>query len=335
MTSAKVGLALLGLGRIGQVHLDIILSSQRANLLWVVEENTALAESVMKGRDLLGKLRIVSNDKFDNILLDPLVQGVYICTPTDTHTALVRKALAAGKAVFCEKPLSEELADIKACYDDAEKYGAKLFCAFNRHFDHGIRSMYEKVRSGGLGKLYMVKTTFHDTPLWMGAPTFSQTFLIHDVDLLCWFADALPDTVVVQATTNIKEVADKSDVDTVGVLMRFPCGMLGILDFCKYSPYGYDVRLEVSGSKGMEVTDAKPISYVKSYAPNGRFAEDIHASFPERFNQSYTSEQEHFLDVIQGKAELEVKRIFSERAAIVIDAIKESYRTGQVISLKK
>lgn len=335
MTSEKVGLALLGLGRIGQVHLNIILSSHRTNLLWIVEENRELAETVLKGHGLLGKLRVVSNDKFDDILQDPQVKGVYVCTPTNTHTALVRKALTARKAVFCEKPLSEELADIQACYDDAEKYGATLFCAFNRHFDHGIRSMYDKARSGKLGKIYMVKTTFHDTPLWMGAPTFTQTFLIHDVDLLCWFADSLPDTVVVQATANIKEVAEKSDVDTVGALMRFPCGMLGILDFCKYSPYGYDVRLEVSGSKGMDVSDAKPVSYVKSYTPNGLETNPIHMSFPDRFDQAYRSEQEHFLDVIQGKAELEVKRVFSERAAIVIDALKESYKTGQVITLKK
>ncbi|OWF44086.1 uncharacterized protein LOC110458901 [Mizuhopecten yessoensis] len=335
MASGKVGLALLGLGRIGQVHLKIILSSQRTDLLWVVEENMELAEKVLKENGLLGKLRIVPNNKFDDILLDPLVQGVYVCSPTDTHTALVRKALAARKAVFCEKPLSEKLADIEACYDDAEKFGATLFCAFNRHFDFGIRSMYEKARSGGLGKIYMVKTTFHDTPLWMGAPTFTQTFLIHDVDLLCWFADSLPDTVVVQATANIKEVADQSDVDTVGVLMRFPCGMLGILDFCKYSPYGYDVRLEVSGSKGMEVTDAKPISFVKTLIPGVQCQEQIHSSFPDRFHQAYASEQEHFLDVIEGKAELEVKRVFSERAAKVIDALKESYRTGQVVSLKK
>ncbi|XP_060084851.1 myo-inositol 2-dehydrogenase-like [Ylistrum balloti] len=335
MTSNKVGLALLGLGRIGQVHLKIILSSEQANLLWVMEENIKIAEMVMKEHKMLGKIRVASSDQFDDILLDTSVQGIFVCTPTDTHTALVRKALTARKAVFCEKPLSEELADIQACYDDAEKYGATLFCAFNRHFDFGIRSMYEKARSGGLGKIYMVKTTFHDTPLWMGAPSLSQTFLIHDVDLLCWFADALPDTVVVQATANIKEAAEKCDVDTVGILMRFPCGMLGILDFCRYSPYGYDVRLEVSGSAGMEVTDAKPLSLVKTYTPSYQGAAQIHATFPERFHQAYTSEQEHFLDVIQGKAELEVKRVFSERAAKVIDAIKESYKTGQVITLKK
>ncbi|XP_060085647.1 myo-inositol 2-dehydrogenase-like [Ylistrum balloti] len=335
MTSTKVGLALLGLGRIGQVHLKIILSSERTNLLWVMEENTKIAEMVMKKHKMLGKIRVASSDQFDDILLDPSVQGIFICTPTDTHTILVRKALAARKAVFCEKPLSEELADIEACYNDAEKYAGMLFCAFNRHFDFGIRSMYEKARSGGLGKIYMVKTTFRDTPLWMGDPSLSQTFLSHDVDLLCWFAGALPDTVVVQATANIKEVAGKCDVDTVGILMRFPCGMLGILDFCKYSPYGYDVRLEVSGSEGMEITNAKPVSLVKTYTQSGQSTGQIYASFPDRFLQAYTSEQEHFLDVIQGKAELEVTRVFPERAAKVIDAVKESYKTGQVITLKK
>lgn len=333
--SSKTGIALYGVGRIGQVHLKNILSNPRIDLLWIVEGNRELVQEVKKTFHVSDDVRVASIEEIPKVLADTRVKGVCICTPTDTHAKLSRQALQSGKAVMCEKPLSENLEEIIACYDDAEKYGSMLFCAFNRHFDPAIRELHTKARSGELGKVSLVRSTFRDRPLWLGAKTLSQTFLIHDIDIICWFADDLPDSVVCQASATIKEVADRDDVDTIVVTMKFPSGMIAILDHSRYSPYGYDIRLEVLGSEAMLIADAKVKSSVKTYMLEGKRDAELHTSFPDRFHDAYIAELNHFIDAIQGITEIEIKRVSSERVGLVINAIKESYRTGQVVYLKK
>ncbi|KAL5014252.1 hypothetical protein ScPMuIL_008522 [Solemya velum] len=333
--SEKVTVAIFGLGRIGQIHLWNLLSNNQIRLKWIVEANTEHATFLLEERRVSRDIKVCGLSDLQTVLDDNSVQAVLICTPTDTHASLTIRALEAGKNVFCEKPLSEDTEEIRKCYDVAEQHGKVLMCAFNRHFDPAIRDIYQRVQKGELGKLHVIKCTFRDRPLWLGAHGLSQTFLVHDIDLSCWFAQGLPETVVCQASSNIKEVGEKNDVDTVAVILRFPSGTLAIIDFCRYSSYGYDVRWRyVYGEKGVLMADIPQTSTVKALTREGRREAPFCETFSDRFEEAYRAELDHFIKAMQGHP-MEVKRIYSERVGIVTDAINESYRTGQVVYLNR
>ncbi|KAK3594262.1 hypothetical protein CHS0354_020534 [Potamilus streckersoni] len=331
----KVTFALLGLGRIGQVHLANLLANNRVSLLCVVEGNIELAQKVLKENGLLNQVQVYGIDEIQLVLDDERISSIFICTPTDTHADIIRRALKAGKHVICEKPISENSKDITACFDDAEKYNRILMAAFNRKFDPSVRELYTRVKQGNIGDLHVIKATFRDHPLWTGMDCLTQTFLIHDIDMICWFNDGLPERVVCMATANLEESRKRNDLDTVAVTMQFANGVIGILDFCRYSPYGYDIRLEVMGSEGMLAMEHPTISTVKTYKIEGKSESPHCGVLNGRFSLAYIAELNHFIDSVQGKSELEVKREYSERCGIVNDAIRESYRTGKVILIKE
>lgn len=182
---------------------------------------------------------------------DPSVDAVVVTTPTDQHEHYVRTALAAGKAVFCEKPVAATQRAINECYDLAEKVGKPLFCAFNRRFDAGMSALRQKVKDQEIGKLYQVKTTSRDSPL----PSIAYLKIsrgifhdcaVHDIDMVCWIVGEEPCGVFAQGSAFDPEIKAIGDVDTVAIVLKFPSEVIATIDLNRHSQYGYDQRLEVS-----------------------------------------------------------------------------------------
>ncbi|KAL4220886.1 hypothetical protein ACF0H5_019152 [Mactra antiquata] len=332
-TKEYIGVALFGVGRIGRIHLKNLLANKRINLEWIVDQFPDAAETVL--REIGANVKVTSISEIDNVLKDSRVDAVVVCTPTDSHARLSIQALNAGKHVLCEKPLTEVTSEMRDCYDAADQSGKVLMAAFNRKFDASYRDMYSKVKRGDIGDIHMIRSTFRDTPLWYGADTLSQTFLCHDIDIVTWFAGSLPVSVVCFGSANYQEIKDKKDIDCVVVMMKFENGTIGVLDFNRYSCYGYDIRLEVFGSKGMLKMNPLLQTTVQEFTKAGQKDADFCVSFPDRFREAYVSELDHFVDVIQGKTTLSVPREQCIRVGIVLDAIKESYNTGKIVYLQE
>ena len=181
---------------------------------------------------------------------DPEVDGVVVATPTDSHEYLVRKALQAHKAVFCEKPVATDLSRIKECYILAEEVGRPLFCAFNRRFDVSMSRLQSQVRDGAIGKVYQIKATSRDSPLpSMAYLKISNGIFhdcaVHDVDMACWVVGERPVSVFAQGSAFDPEIGAIGDVDTAAIVLKFPSGVLASIDISRHSQYGYDQRLEV------------------------------------------------------------------------------------------
>lgn len=327
-----IGVALFGVGRIGKIHLKNLLANKRIRLEWIVDQYPEAAQTAL--REIGAHVKVTSVSDIDTVLKDPRVDAVDICTPTDSHARLTIQSLNAGKHVLCEKPLTEVTSEIRECYDAADKNGKVLMAAFNRKFDASYKDIYRKVGQGDIGDVHMIRSTFRDTPLWMGAHTLSQTFLCHDIDIVTWFAGSLPVSVVCLGSANYQEIKEKNDIDCVVVTMKFANGTIGILDFNRYSCYGYDIRLEVFGSKGMLKMNPLLQTTVQEYTTEGQKEAPSCVSFPDRFREAYITEMDHFVDVIQGKATLAVPRDQCERVGIVLDAIKESYNSGKIVHLQ-
>lgn len=243
------GLALFGLGRIGRTHLQGILSNYRCHLRYVVDSQTELAQRVLEEHGVTD-VAVVGDSHYHTVLRDPAVEGVVIATPTDTHETYIHDALEASKAVFSEKPLAADVPAIARCYDVARKVDRPLFCGFQRRFDPYFSSIYKRVQTGELGKIYHIQTSSRDGELappeyFEGGPGIFHDSVVHDIDITCWLAGGEPEGVFAHGAVHHPGIAQAGDLDTVSVILKFPNKVQGIIHVCRHSTFGYDQRLEV------------------------------------------------------------------------------------------
>lgn len=335
-----LGVAIFGLGRIGSIHLDNVLANPRVSLKYCVEDYAERTNYVSFVWHLKERgVKMVPVDETDKVLADPEVEAVLVCTPTQTHEKIVVAALNAGKAVFCEKPLAKGHDAIKRCYALAASKNLPILCCFNRRFDPGYSQLADRVRSGEVGQVHVLKTTSRDSP----RPSIAylstsggiyQDCAVHDIDLICWVAGEYPVTVSSQAHTFTDDIRAINDFDTLAITMKFPSGAIGVIDISRHAIYGYDIRLEAFGNKGMLTANEKRPTVVTSHADQGSQVAPICFSFASRFAEGYRKELDHFVDVVkQGKPMLVTA---SQTLAVdkIATAAEQSARTGTVIQLK-
>jgi myo-inositol 2-dehydrogenase/D-chiro-inositol 1-dehydrogenase len=337
-TQEKVTLALFGLGRAGTIHLGNLLTSTRVVLKYIVEERKERRDEVQKLLGPTSQVKLVGSDQTDAVLKDKDLDGVVITTPTYTHTEIIIKALDNKKAVFSEKPVAQNYDSVKQCYQKAKEAGIPLFCSFNRRFDPSFNALCKRVHAGELGKVHMIKTIARDSPL----PTMDylktsngifHDCIVHDFDLICWTLGAYPTRVYATATAHRKEIAEIDDFDTVAVQMTFPGNTMAMIDISRFAVYGYDQRIEVFGPGGMLQCNNQPTLGLSSYKADGVKDQPIYYSFPSRYDASYKGALDHFVDVIQGKAEMEVTAKQTLYNSKIATAAEKSARTGLPVDI--
>jgi len=330
-------LALFGLGRAGSIHLSNILASPSFELKYIVEADRSKWESI-RARWNLRSTIFLHPDDASQVYSDPQITACMITTPTFTHEDLIIGSLEAGKAVFSEKPISQDPNGTARCYQRAASVGKPLFCAFNRRFDPSFADVRRRVRGGELGHVYRIKTVSRDSPL----PSLDYLKIsggifhdcaVHDIDMITWILGEVPSEVFSAANAQIPEIAGINDWDNVVITLKFPSGTLGQIDLSRFSIYGYDQRLEVFGPNGMlDVKNETPNNTVFS-GLNGISEVPIYYSFPSRHCDGYREELEHFLQVVQGRATMSVTDRMTSLVSKIADACEESAKTGEAVKL--
>ena len=153
----KVGI--IGAGRIGKVHAKNIS-------MFVPEmEIKTIADPFMNEQtEAFAKSCGIPNTTKDanDILNDPEIEAVLICSSTDTHSKYIIEAAHAGKHIFCEKAIDYDLEKVHAAINAAKEAGVKLQIGFCRRFDHNHRAVYDMVRDGKVGKVNIIKISSRD-----------------------------------------------------------------------------------------------------------------------------------------------------------------------------
>ncbi|XP_033097869.1 uncharacterized oxidoreductase YrbE-like [Anneissia japonica] len=341
MTSLKkVCIAIFGMGRIGQVHLENAVSNPRVWVKYIMTTNYEKTLQIKQRYHIDDSVEIVLSSDVGKILEDKSVEMVVICTSTSHHVEIIQASCKAGKAVFCEKPIALTLDDVTSCFASARENGQLLFCAYNRRFDPSIRDLYNRVKSGEIKDIISIRSTNSDQqcPPMSYLKNSGGLFFdcaTHDLDIICWIMGESPSTVYCQAYALNPDVAAVGDYDTAGIMMQFSGGAIAYVDLGREAIYGYDQRLEVFGTAGMlQTLNLYPTS-VQSHDHKGHSSGQIYQAWLSRYKESYRLEFEHFLDVYQGiEPELEV----SEEACIL--AIKlsmcceESLHSGGPVTLE-
>ncbi len=301
MSKQKIGFGVLGVGRIGKIHLENLVNrvpgAKVVALADVVPEELASVAAKFSIPQAFPDYR--------QVLELPEVDAVVICTPTNTHAQVILDAAARGKQIFCEKPLELSLERIAAINEAAEKAGVRLMVGFNRRFDPNFFKVYETIKSGKIGVPQVLRITSRDPapPPENYIRASGGIFLdmtIHDFDMARYLMGSEVLEVYAKANVLVGPVFRKAgDWDTAVVTLAFENGALGTIDNSRKAVYGYDQRVEVFGSEGM-VT-------VKNNLPDNHVYLDrhgVHSSLPlnffmERYAESYRNEMLAFVRAIQ------------------------------------
>lgn len=326
---APIRLALIGAGRIGQVHLRTILSHPESCELAVVVD--PLQPALDRIRDTFGVERLSTDlaAAFD----DPSIEAVIIAASTETHAAGIVEAARSGKAAFCEKPIALDLETTDAALAAVDAAGTMLQIGFQRRFDTGYARARADIAEGKLGTIEMIRDAMRDpAPPPQAYLTRSgglfRDMTIHNFDCVRWLKGSDPVEVFAMATTLTSEdVRGAGDVDTSIVSMRFADGSLASIENSRRSGFGYDVRTEVFGSEGAMLIGESRQTSIRWLDGNG-VHEDHRYFFLERFADAYEREILSFVaNVRSGSAPLVTGA--DGRAAMVLAFAAEQSRQLQ------
>ena len=297
--TARLGVGVAGVGRIGALHARTLLS------LNTVESVTFADLDAGRAADLATELG-ASSARTPEALVEAGIDALVIAAPTPAHRVLLSLAAAASVPAFCEKPVALDLPTLEAVI--AETAGILVQVGFQRRFDTGYRAAREAVASGALGKTLVLRAATHDPapPPEEYIATSGGIFRdlhIHDFDAIRYVTGR--EIVEVYADGAVRETdwfADHDDVDVAAALLRLDDGTLAIVSGTRHDPLGYDVRLEVFGTKdsiAVGVDERSPYRSVELGVPANKQG---YANFMERFADAYRAELETFVDwLLEGK----------------------------------
>ena len=304
----KIGI--IGAGRIGKVHLESIsYHVKNASVLAVADpfmndETRAFIEG-------FGVQKIYTDYK--EILADPEIDAVLVCSSSDTHASISIEAIEAGKHVFCEKPVDHSIDQIQAVAATLEKHpGLKFQVGFNRRFDHNFAAIRKAYDSGRIGEAHILKITSRDpeppNPAYIkvsGGIFLDMT--IHDFDMACFLTNSDVEEIYVNAAVLVDPaIGEQGDVDTAIITMKMTNGSLAVIDNSRRAVYGYDQRAELFGSKGMVATSNDTLSSAVVSDANGVTGEKPLFFFLERYMESFSEEMRQFVDACENDTEVPV-----------------------------
>lgn len=248
----KVGI--IGAGRIGRVHITSISTRVRDAQIKTVAD-PFLSEETAAWAKSMG-VEHTSKD-YTEIINDPEIDAVLICSSTDTHSPISLEAIRAGKHVFCEKPIDHDVEKIKEVISALEGTNLKYQVGFNRRFDHNFEAVQRAVAAGKVGRPQIIKITSRDPepPGIDYVKVSGGMFLdmtIHDFDMVRFLAGCDATEVYVQGANLVDPaIGEAGDVDTAVITLQMENGAIAVIDNCRKAVYGYDQRAEVFGSVGM------------------------------------------------------------------------------------
>lgn len=327
-----IRIALLGAGRIGQVHARTIRMLDNATVTAVSD---VFPEAAQKLADSLGA------DVRDNatIMTSDDVDAVIIGTPTDTHFDLITAAAKAGKAIFCEKPIDMSADRIRALISVVEGAGVPFMTAFNRRFDPSFANIQARITAGEVGPVELVTILSRDPsppPLSYVASSggIFRDMMIHDLDMARFLLGEDPVEVVAYGSALVDpEIGKAGDVDTAGVMLKTASGKICQISNSRRATYGYDQRIEVHGAKGMLRAENHLENTVEIANETGFRRAPTLNFFLERYENAYRREMMHFVTCLVEGTTMSPSIHDGLQAQLLADAATQSCQTGQPVKI--
>ncbi len=304
MSRRRLGIGVVGLGRLGRVYArDLATRIPQARLVAVADIDACAARESAEEFEV----PLHTADPLA-LIAAPEVEAVVIVSPTNTHKELVLAAAARGKPAFCEKPPALSVADAEEMRDAAARAGSFVQMGFMRRFDPGYVAAKRQLAAGAIGTAVLFKSTSRDphrTSLEYADPRSSGGMIldmgIHDFDLARFFMGEVRSVHTIAGTLAFPELCSVGDIDNAVVSLTFADGRLGVVDLSRNGVYGYDISTELLGTAG-----TLRIGYLREtplfVMTRNSVAHDTVPFFMERFERAYTLQLQDFaVNVLENK----------------------------------
>ncbi len=293
-------IGVLGTGRIGRMHAELLAGRVPGAALAAVSD--AMTEVAREVGRRVGAPAVATADE---LLARDDVDAIAICTSTETHVDAIVAAASTGKPIFCEKPLSHDLAEVDRALAAVERAGVFLQVGFNRRFDPAHASVREAVASGTVGDVHLVRISSRDPapPPLEYARTSGGLFLdmtIHDFDMARFVTGSEVVEVYARGAIRITPaLAELGDIDTAVVTLLHESGAMTVIDNSRQAVYGYDQRVEAFGSRGVAASE-NPLAHTGVVrTADGTRAPTLPYFFLDRYVPSYVAQWEAFVTAVR------------------------------------
>lgn len=328
-----IEVAVFGAGRIGNIHAGNLAKSPGVRLVYVSDPNAGAAQALASKHE-------AQVATIPQIFDDERIKAVLICSSTDTHADLILAAAAAGKQIFCEKPVDLDVERARECAAAVEKAGVACMIGFQRRFDPTFSALKKRLAAGEIGTPEMLVVTSRDPgappiPYIKGSGGIFKDMLIHDFDIFRWILEDEAESVYASASClTDPAIAEAGDVDSTAVTIRTRNGRLCQINTTRRAAYGYDQRFEVLGSGGMlQAGNHGPTEVVASTAQ--AVSRDLPEHFfLERYRAAYAAEMAHFFSVLTGAEPLRTTIADGLKALELADAATRSWQQGTIVQMQ-
>ena len=331
-----IKIALMGAGRIGKMHANLIMANSNCSLEFVYDVNTKFAEEISQQTG--AKIAKSPEDAINSEHTD----AVFIASATPTHVSFITMAVNAKKPVFCEKPIDLDINKVDECREFIKDKNIPIQIGFNRRFDSSHAKAQQARVKKEIGELEMIVITSRDPEppgidYLKAAGGFFRDTTIHDFDLARFILGNDP---VVQISAFGEALFDKNskkqkDHDTAMFILKSKKGVLIHINNSRRAVYGYDQRVEVFGSKGMIISNNQTTTSVERYTSKSTSVKDpVHFFFIERYEQAYKDQFNEFVKCVIKKTKPKVTFEDGKNALIIANAAYEAYKKGKVVNIK-
>ena len=331
-------IAVLGCGRIGQMHAANVARHARTELAMVYDIHGPAAEAVAAREGA----RIAASA--EDVFASGDVDAVLIATATPTHADYIEMAVASGKAAICEKPIDLDLGRVNACAAKIAGSRVPIQLGFNRRFDPGHRAARDAMRNGAIGDLHQVIITSRDPAIpprayLEAAGGLLRDMTIHDFDLARFMLgdDPVKEVFAVAGALIDPELgAELNEIDSAMIIMRTEGGKQCHINNSRTAVYGYDQRVELLGSKGMALSDNRKPHEMRTYSAT---ATEVSAPyqffFLERYSEAFNAQIDYFVDAVENGTAPEVGFEDGRQALILAEAAYKSLAEGRLVQVSE
>ena len=328
----KINIAVLGCGRIGQMHARNVALHEMTSLACVYDIKEEFANKVAL------ELGVESVTDDNEIFSKADIDAILIASPTDTHIEFIEKSVAAKKPVLCEKPIDLDINKVNECAERLKNNSVPIQLGFNRRFDPGHLAAKNSLVNGEIGDLHQCIITSRDPglPSWDYLKVSGGQFrdmTIHDFDLARFMLSEEPVRLfaISNALVNPKIKTELNDSDTLMVIMETASGKQCNIINSRSATYGYDQRVELFGSKGMVISDNRKAHEVKKFSSNYVEQQDPYLNFfIERYQEAYMNEITAFVEAIVNKTPTTVDFEDGRKALVLAETAFKSISSGKM-----
>ncbi len=333
----EIIVGIIGAGRIGKVHTESITTGIPGARIKTIAD-PFMNDETMTWAQSMG-IEVITKDHKD-IINDPEIDAVLICSSTDTHAVFTQEAARAGKHIFCEKPLDLDVERIRATMKIVEESGVKFQVGFNRRFDHNFMAIKEAVTGGRIGEPHIIRVTSRDpeppNPKYVAVSGgMFMDMTIHDFDMVRFLSDSEVEEVYVQGAVLVDpEIGKAGDIDTAVITLKMASGAIAVIDNSRKAVYGYDQRAEVFGSKGAVATANDSLSTAVLSTADGITGEKPLYFFLERYMDSFIREMKLFFKAVREDGPTPLGPVDALKPVQIALAAKESLKKGIPVKIE-